>query len=142
MSAAPAPRVDPDAALELVEAIGEPLRLLITESSPVLPNLAYQLAAACEQTVNDSAVDAAQVARVRWFAWAGRRLDLAAAFSQLNPEFGEVHHGCYQGHHYGGADDRLRQAATQRHELALALGDRAADLLDPPADQGAGVAGR
>lgn len=61
---------------------------------------------------------------------------MTEAFNQLNPQFGvPAEHGCWDlnGEHHA------QQAGVQRRELALALGDRVADLLDPP-PQVAGVA--
>ena len=129
--------VEPAAAMELLTLIQQQLHRLIKEhhrEADTQPNLAYQLEGALESLLRDLPIyrvlDADAVARVRRSVEVGRRLDMAEAFNQLNPQFGvAAKHGCWDlGEH------RAQQAAVHRRELRLALGDRVADVLDPPAE--------
>jgi hypothetical protein len=143
MTGSLSPRVDPAATVELVDLIRQQLHRLIKEyhrGATTPPNVAYQLAGALENLLRDLPIyrvlDADAVARVRRSVQVGRRLDMAEAFNQLNPQFGmRAEHGCWDlGEH------RAQQAAVHRRELGLSLGDRVADVLDPPAEP-VGVAG-
>jgi hypothetical protein len=137
MSAPPcAVTVKPEAALELVGLLARQLRLLISESAQGAPNLVYQLAGGLELTASRG-IDAEQVERLRWFAWAGRRLDMAEAFDHLNPGFAVKVHVGYLAADYA-ADEVRQQAAVQRRELELSMGERFARMLAPA--QGGGAA--
>jgi hypothetical protein len=142
MTGSLSPRVDPAAAVELIDLIRQQLHRLIQEhelGATTQPNLAYQLAGALESLLRDlkdrpipirRALDGEAVARVRWFVWVGRRQDMTDAFNRLNPTFGvPAEPGWDQG-----PQQRARQAAAQRCELALALGAPVADALDPPVE--------
>src|SRR6266542_2874734 len=94
-AASPSPRVEPEAAVELVGLVQQQMARLITEherGANVQPNLAYQLAGALESLLRDlpayGVLDADAVERVRRSVRAGRRLDMTAAFNRLNPTFG------------------------------------------------------
>jgi hypothetical protein len=132
-----APRVDPEAAVELVGLVQEQVARLITEherGATTQPNVAYQLADALERLLRDlryRALDAEAVAKIRRRVLVGRRLDMAEAFALLNPTFGvPVDHwdGWFPRH-------RAVQAAARRRELELAMGERFARML-PPAEGG------
>ncbi len=120
-----APRVDPEAALALLELAHRQVERFLDESDVPLGNLAWHLGSAL--AVPGGRVDAATVERARWFVWVGHRLDLTDAFHRLNPGFGAVHHGCWPSV----VGDRARQAAAQRRELELCMGERFARLLVP-----------
>src|SRR6266545_740960 len=135
------PRVDPVAAVELVDLIRQQLHRLIQEherGANTQPNLAYQLAGALESLLQGlhgdrpipvrRALNADAVAYVRRSVQVGRRLDMTRAFDRLNPAFGvaaehgcfygEVQRGCYQDASY---DDRgrfsgLHHATWERQE--------------------------
>jgi hypothetical protein len=82
-------------------------------------------------------LDDAAVELARQGAWRARRCDLARAFEQLNPTFGEVHQGCWPDWLHSARYDATRQQQAQRGELELALGARVATALDPrPAEGG------
>jgi hypothetical protein len=90
--------------------------------------LAIRLEGIAERGVLDA--DALESARAG--AYRGRCLDLHRAFGRYNPGFGPVHSGGW-----GRLPTEAQcQATAQRRELALCLGDRVADLLDPPAGPG------
>ena len=125
------PTVDPEAALALLELAHRQVARLLDESDVPLGNLAWHLGSAL--AVPGGRVDAATVERARWFVWVGRRLDLTDAFRRLNPGFGAVHHGCWPSV----VGDRARQAAAQRRELELCMGERFARLLVPVEGGGA-----
>jgi hypothetical protein len=141
------PQVEPAAAVELVDLIRQQLRRLIKEhecGATTQPSVAYQLEGALESLLRDlrdrpfpvrRALDGEAVAWVRWFVWVGRRQDMTDAFHRLNPTFGvPVDHR----HHCWGdiPERRACRAAARRRELALSLGDRVADLLDPSEVEG------
>ncbi len=144
------PRVDPAAAVELVDLIRQQLHRLIQEherGANTQPNLAYQLAGALESLLQGlhgdrpipvrRALNADAVAYVRRSVQVGRRLDMTRAFDRLNPTFGmAAEHGCWDAT----AEQRARRAAVRHRELGLSLGDRVADALDPSA-VAVGVAG-
>src|SRR6266545_3085482 len=144
------PRVDPVAAVELVDLIRQQLHRLIQEherGANTQPNLAYQLAGALESLLQGlhgdrpipvrRALNADAVAYVRRSVQVGRRLDMTRAFDRLNPAFGvAAEHGCWDA----APERRERREAVRHRELALALGDRVADALDPGAEA-VGVAG-
>jgi hypothetical protein len=150
MTASPSPRVDPAAAVELVGLIQQQMARLIQEherGANTQPNVAYQLAGALESLLQDlhrdrpfpdhRALDADAVAYVRRSVQVGRRLDMTRTFDRLNPTFGvAAEHGCWDAT----PERRERRAAVRHRELALALGDRVADALDPGAEA-VGVAG-
>jgi hypothetical protein len=150
MTGSLSPRVDPAAAVELVGLIQQQMACLIQEherEANTQPNVAYQLAGALESLLQDlhqdrpipdhRALDADAVASVRRSVQVGRRLDMTRAFDRLNPTFGvAAEHGCWDAV----PEQRTRGAAVRHRELALALGDRVADALDPGAEA-VGVAG-
>jgi hypothetical protein len=127
--AAPAAlRVDPEPAVELASLVHQQLARLIRESEAPLPNavwhLTYTLAGLRE-------LDEITLAQVRQSVRVGRRLDMAEAFALLNPEFGvpvDHWHEFFPRHH-------VIQAAAQRRELELCMGERFARML-PPAQGG------
>ncbi len=146
MSALP-PQVEPAAAVELVDLIRQQLHRLIQEhesGATTQPSVAYQLDGALESLLRDlgdrpfplrRALDAQAVASVRWFVEVGRRQDMTDAFHRLNPHFGvQVDHryDCWSD----SPERRSCRAVARRRELALALGDRVADLLDPSKVEG------
>jgi hypothetical protein len=130
-----APRLEPEAAVELVRLVQQQMARLMTEherGATTQPNVAYQLAGALERLLRDLPVygvlDAAAVARVRWSAWVGRRLDMTEAFNRLNPTFGvRAEHGCWDAV----PEQRDRRAAVRRRELELSMGGRFARMLVP-----------
>ena len=150
MTVSLSPRVDPAAAVELVDLVRQQLCRLIQgheRGATTQPNLAYQLAGALESLLQDlhrdrpfpdhGALDAEAVAYVRRSVQVGRRLDMTRAFDRLNPTFGvAAEHGCWDAT----PEQRARRTAVRHRELGLALGDRAAAALDPPAEP-VGVAG-
>jgi hypothetical protein len=135
------PRVEPEAAVELVGLIRQQLGRLIQEHEPeatTQPNVAYQLAGALESLLQGlrgdrpasvhQALDADAVESVRWSVWVGRRLDMTAAFDRLNPTFGvRAEHGCWDAV----PEQRERRAAVRRRELELSMGERFACMLAP-----------
>jgi len=131
----PSPRVEPEAAVELVGLVQQQMARLITEherGANVQPNLAYQLAGALESLLRDlpayGVLDADAVERVRRSVRAGRRLDMTAAFNRLNPTFGvRAEHGCWDAV----PEQRTRRAAVRRRELELSMGERFARMLVP-----------
>jgi hypothetical protein len=137
----PSPRVEPEAALELVGLVQQQLGRLILEHEPeatTQPNVAYQLAEALESllqgllrdrpTSTHRALDSDAVERVRWSVRAGRRLDMTEAFNRLNPQFGvRAEHGCWDAV----PEQRARRAAVRRRELELSMGERFARMLVP-----------
>jgi hypothetical protein len=140
MSAAPSITVDPEAAVALLELAARQLRQAREDQGPAgLPRsvlfLLGNFELACKVGVTALAVECAQQS-----AYRARRCDLAEAFTRLNPGFGiEVHQGCWPAPLDPTGTDRTRQQRTQHHELALALGERAAELLRPrPASDGRG----
>ncbi len=122
--------VEREAALELVVLLARQLRLLISESAQCAPNLVYQLAGGLEMTAS-AGIDADQVERLRWRAWCGRRLDMAEAFDRLNPGFAVQVHAGYLAAHLAGNTELRQQAAVQRRELELSMGERFARMLVP-----------
>jgi hypothetical protein len=142
-----APRVEPEAAVELVGLIQRQVDRLISEherGANTQPNVAYQLAGALERLLEDlgrdrpfsirRALDADAVAYVRRSVQVGRRLDMAEVFAVLNPTFGvPVDHwdGWFPRH-------RTVQATARRRELELSMGVRFARMLAPV--EGGGVA--
>jgi hypothetical protein len=136
-----APRVDPEAAVELVGLVQRQMARLIQEHEPgatIQPNVAYQLEGALETLLQDLGtarwreLDATAVAYVRYSVLVGRRLDMTQAFNRLNPTFGvRAEHGCWDAT----AEQRARRAAVRRRELELAMGERFARML-PPAEGG------
>jgi hypothetical protein len=136
-----APRVEPEAALELVRLVQQQVGRLIQEHEPratTPPNVAYQLAGALESllhgllrdrpTSTHRALDADAVEQVRWSVRVGRRLDMTEAFNRLNPQFGvRAEHGCWDAV----PEQRARRAAVRRRELALCMGERFARMLVP-----------
>jgi len=86
-------------------------------------------------------LDAELVAGVRDALHRARRLELAAAFTDLNPEFGApIPDGCWTDLEVPAviAREGVLQRNAHRRELALALGDRIGELL---CLAGEGVAG-
>ena len=132
-----APRVEPEAAVELVGLVQQQVARLIAEHEPeatTQPNVAYQLAGALETLLQDlgtarwRALDADAVARVRRSVRVGRRLDMTEAFNRLNPTFGvPAEHGCWDAV----PEQRARRAAVRRRELELCMGERFARMLPP-----------
>ncbi len=136
--AAAAPRVEPEAAVELVSLVQQQMGRLIQEHEPeatTLPHVAYQLAGALKGLTDLRVLDAAEVARVRQAVRIGRRLDMADGFTRLNPTFG-VRVDYWSIDPLPGGHEQ--QAAAQRRELELAMGERFARLLVPA--QGGGAA--
>ncbi len=133
------PRVEPAAAVELVGLAARSLKLLLNEDA-VSGNLACHLAGALTGIAEAGTVDADQLELASWYAWWGRRLDLARAFDRLNPSFGmAVHNGRLPAAYDPGGDaDQRRQAAVQRRELERAMGERFARMLVPA--EGGGTA--
>jgi hypothetical protein len=153
MTAAPAavpavvaPRVEPEAVVELLGLVQGQVARLVAEherGANVQPNVAYQLAGALESLLQDlrgdrpfplrRALDAEAVAKVRQGVLVGRRLDMTQAFNRLNPGFGvRAEHGCWDAT----AEQRARRAAVRRRELELSMGERFARML-PPVEGGA-----
>ena len=137
--AARSPRVEPEAAQELLALAARELRRAVGELGHVaLPHsllfLPGRLEWACQ-----FGVDALAVRLARQSAWEGRRCDLAEAFGRLNPAFGPVHHGAWPAPVDLGGGDRGRQQRAQRRELELCMGERFARMLPPfePAEGGA-----
>jgi hypothetical protein len=138
---APLPVTVDREAVALLELAARQLRQAVEELGPAgLPHsllfLADHLEWACEQ-----GADALAVKLARHGAYRARCCDLAEAFPRLNPGFAvPVHDGCWPGRLDLRGSDGRRQHQAQRRELALALGQRAADLLCPPpaADDGRG----
>ena len=138
-------RVEPEAAVELVDLVQQQVARLITEherGANVQPNVAYQLAGALDSLLRDlradrpasirRALDADAVESVRWSVLVGRRLDMTRAFDRLNPTFGVVaEHNCWDAT----AEQRARRAAVRRRELELCMDERFARML-PPAEGG------
>jgi hypothetical protein len=137
------PRVEPEAAVELVRLVQQQMGRLIQEHEPgatTQPNVAYQLAGALEgllqglrrerPTSTHRALDADAVEQVRWSVRVGRRLDMTEAFNRLNPTFGvRAEHGCWDAV----PAQRTQRAAVRRRELELCMGERFARMLLPPA---------
>jgi hypothetical protein len=125
MSAPPHPIIaEPEAAVELVDLVHQQLARLIRESEAPLPNVVWQLAYSLEDVRE---LDEITVAQARQSVRLGRRLDMAEGFALLNPQFGvPVDHwdGIFPRH---GAV----QAAAQRRELELSMGERFARMLAP-----------
>lgn len=138
-----APRVEPEAAVELVGLVQGQVARLVAErecGGNVQPNVAYQLAGALESLLKDLrgdapvrrwlGLDASAVAYVRHAVRVGRRLDMTRAFDRLNPGFGvPAEHGCWDTT----AEQRQRRAAMRRREVELSMGERFARML-PPAE--------
>ncbi len=125
-------RVDPEAAVELVGLAARALEVLLDEDA-VSGNLVCHLVGALSGIAEAGTLDADQLERASWYAWCGRRVDLARAFDRLNPGFGmAVHNGRLLARYDPGGDaDQRRQAAVQRRELELAMGERFARMLVP-----------
>jgi hypothetical protein len=145
MSAVPIAKVEPEAALELVGLIQQQMARLISEHEPgatTQPHITYQLAGALQSLLQElrgdrpirwRALDADAVAYVRQAVQVGRRLDMTRAFNRLNPTFGvPAEHGCWDAT----AEQRQRQAAAQRRELELSMGERFARMLGPACQGG------
>jgi hypothetical protein len=127
-----APRVDPEAAVELVGLVARQLTQVDTErTAEEVPLVVGFLAVGLEEIVARGRLAAFDVELLHESAWRARRLDLVRAFRVFNPEFGPVHAGCW-GPLVG---EQRRQAAAQRRELELSMGERFARLL-PPAEVG------
>jgi len=127
---APLPRVEPEAARELLALAARELRRTVEElGHAALPHrllfLTNQLEWASTHGVHAFAVELA-----RENVDAGRRCDLADAFTRLNRGFGPVHVGAWPASVDGGYDAR-RQQRAQRRELELAMGERFARMLLP-----------
>jgi hypothetical protein len=132
MSAARVTKVEPQAALELVGLVAGQLRRLIDETGSDQPCLVYLLAGALERL---DELNAFEVEQVRVTVWRGRRLDMAEAFNQLNPTFGEpVKAWCYPPGMED--DDAETKAAAQRRELELSMGERFARMFAPACQGG------
>src|SRR6266511_462103 len=141
--AAAAPRVEPEAAVDLLVLVQQQMGRLIREHEPqatTQPNVAYQLAGALESllqglrgdrpTLIHRALDADAVEQVRRSVRVGRRLDMTDAFDRLNPTLGvRAEHGCWDAV----PEQRARRAAVRRRELELAMGERFARMLVPAA---------
>jgi hypothetical protein len=145
MSAVRVTKVEPEAALELLDLIQRQMTRMIQEHQPeatTQPNVAYQLAGALERFLKElcgdrpirwQSLDAEAVAHVRWSVHIGRRLDMTEAFNRLNPTFGvRAEHGCWNAT----AEQRERQAAMHRRELELSMGQRFARMLTPACQGG------
>ncbi len=134
MTAARVATVEPEAALELVGLVAGQLRRLIEETgtpTPTLPALIYLLAGGLEQISEQGRpLDAFQVELLRQSVWRGRRVDMAGAFNQLNPTFGvRVDGWCFPASTVSAGPPA--QAAAQRRELELSMGERFASMLTP-----------
>jgi hypothetical protein len=117
-------QVEPEPALELVGLVHQQLARLIRESTAPLPSVVWQLAYSLAEVRE---LDGITMAQVRRSVRLGRRLDMAEAFALLNPEFQvPVDHwdGFFPRH-------RAVQAASQRRELELSMGERFARMLAP-----------
>jgi hypothetical protein len=134
VSAAAGP-VDPEAAMELVRLTARVLKRMDAEHPADTTPLAVAfLAIRLEGIAERGVLDAHALESARAGADRGRRLDLHRAFGRLNPGFGPVHSGGW-----GPVPTEAQcQATAQRRELQLCLGERVADLLDPPADPSGG----
>jgi hypothetical protein len=125
----PAVTIRPQAALDLIGWAARCTRLLIDEAGFPRPHLAYHLAGALEEIAAGNRTDPAFLG---WMCWAGRRKDMADAFARLNPDFGvQVHHGATWARYDIDGVDQHHQAAAQRRELELSMGERFARLLAP-----------
>jgi hypothetical protein len=128
MTALLSSRVDPAAALELVDLVARQLAQVDTErAADEVPLVVGFLAVGLQEIAARGRLAAFDVELLREAAWRARRLELVRAFRVCNPGFGPVHAGCWGPL----AGERRLQAAAQRHELALAMGEWFARLLVP-----------
>jgi hypothetical protein len=124
------PEVEPEAALALLEVAARELRRAAEDLGPcVVPRSILFLASGLERICDLGQVGAADVEDAHRSAYQARRCDMAEAFTRLNPEFVEVHRGCWPIDL--GAYDRRRQQRAQRRELELSMGERFARMLAP-----------
>jgi hypothetical protein len=127
-----APEVEPEAALALLEVAARELRRAAEDLGPALvPHSVLFLARGFERICDMGQVDALEVEMAHRSAYQARRCDMAEAFKRLNPEFGEVHQGCWSEDIDVGGYDRRRQQRAQRRELKLSMGERFAAMLAP-----------
>jgi hypothetical protein len=126
-----AAQVDPEAAMELVRLAAEVLKRIDDERADEMPLSVAFLAIRLEGVAERGVLDAFAVESARVGAYRGRCIEMHRAFARLNPGFGPVHSGGW-----GRVPTETRcQAAAQRRELELSMGDRFARML-PPAQGG------
>jgi hypothetical protein len=131
----PACKVEPEAALALLEVAARELRRAAEDlGARVVPHSILFLANDLEHACQWRQVDAFTVELAYQGAYQARRCDLADAFKRLNPEFDEIHRGCWPSDLSG--DDRRRQQRAQRRELELSIGERFARMLAPACQGG------
>ncbi len=130
------PRVDPEAARELLALAARELRRAVEELGDTALPLSLVLLTGRLEHAGRRGVGAFTVELTRDSVWAGRRCDLADAFRRLNPGFGPVHTGAWPASVDGGYD-ATRQQRAQRRELELCMGARFARMLAPAEGGGA-----
>ena len=119
--------VNPEAAVELVRLAAQVLKRIDDERVDELPLSVAFLAVRLEGIAERGVLDAFAVESARVGAYRGRCLEMHRAFARLNPGFGPVHSGGW-----GRVPTETRcQAAAQRRELALSMGERFARMLPP-----------
>jgi hypothetical protein len=137
MSAADVRVVEPEATVELVRLAAQVLKRMDDEHPAEDTPLAVSfLAIRLEGIAERGVLDAFAVELAQEGAYRGRRLEMHRAFVQLNPGFGPVHSGCW-----GRVPTETRcQAAAQRRELELSMGQRFARMLPPSSARQGGEA--
>jgi hypothetical protein len=128
MTPLPSPRVDPTAALDLIGLVARQLTQVDAEQAAgEVPLVVGFLAIGLQEIAAHGRLAAFDVELLREAARRARRVDLVRAFRACNPGFGPIHAGCWgplQG-------ERRLQAAAQRRELELCMGERFARMLVP-----------
>jgi hypothetical protein len=127
MTATPIATVQPEAALELVRLLTGELERLHADFAATQRYLLGQLLLPLRDVLQYGQLDATTVTLLRKARYWGHRLEMGSAFERLNPGFDEVHHGCWPAV----PAEARRQAAAQRRELELSMGERFARMLAP-----------